>query len=78
MGDIFSKAWESFAGKLAEILPTSPTVDSEALATVARFAGYINYFFPVGKFLVFVSAVLVAVGIYYLAMVILRMMRVIS
>lgn len=74
----FSSMWSSFAGKLAEILPQSPTVDSEALAEVARFAGYINFFFPVGKFLLFVALVLTAIGVYYLAMVILRWIKLIG
>lgn len=78
MDGFFSSAWESFAGKVLEILPQSPTVDSEALEVVARYAGYVNYFFPVGKFLAFVSATLVAVAIYYAAMVVLRMIRVIG
>lgn len=74
----FGQMWQSFAGRILELLPQSPTVDSEALAVLARYAGYINYFFPVGKFLAFVSAVLTAVAIYYLAMVILRFIKVIG
>ena len=60
----FLGAWQSFSGRILELLPQSPTVDSDALQTIARYAGYINYFFPVGKFLAFVSAVLVVVGVY--------------
>ncbi|MBQ6420469.1 MAG: hypothetical protein IJK02_05280 [Clostridia bacterium] len=74
----FSNAWNAFAGKLAELLPQSPTLDSDALAEVARFAGYINFIFPVGKFLLFVAATLAAIAIYYLAMVILRWIKLIG
>ena len=74
----FSKMWDSFAGKLAEILPRSPTVDSEALETVSRYAAYINYLFPVGKFLAFVMVVLSCVAGYYAVMVILRWIKAIS
>lgn len=74
----FSDAWNSFAGKLAEILPRSPTVDSEALQTLSQYASYINYFFPVGKFLAFVTAVLLCVAGYYAVMVILRWIKAIS
>lgn len=74
----FAGAWDSFAGKLAEILPRSPTIDSEALQTLAQYASYINYFFPVGKFLAFVAAVLACVAAYYAVMVILRWVKAIS
>ena len=76
--EFLQNVWQSFAGKVLELLPASPTIDNEALQVIAQYAGYINYFFPVGKFLVFVSATLVIVGVYYLAMVILRILRVIS
>ena len=78
MDDFFSNAWQSFAGKIVELLPRSPTIDSEALEILTRYAGYINYFFPVGKFLAFVSATLVVVGGYYLYMAILRMIKLIG
>lgn len=74
----FSDAWNAFAGKLAELLPQSPTLDSESLEEVARFAGYINFIFPVGKFLLFVAGMLAAIAVYYLAMVILRWIRLIG
>lgn len=74
----FGDAWSAFAGKLAELLPQSPTLDSDALLEVAHFAGYINFIFPVGEFLLFVGATLAAVAVYYLAMVILRWIKLIG
>lgn len=74
----FGQFWESFAGRIVELLPQSPTVDSEALQTLAAYASYINWVFPVGRFLAFVSLTLVAVGAYYLVMVILRVLRLIK
>lgn len=74
----FGRVWQSFAGRVLELLPQSPTVDSEALETLSRYASYINYVFPVGKFLAFVSLTLVAVGAYYLAMIVLRMIKLIG
>lgn len=74
----FQRIWQSFAGRVLELLPQSPTVDSEALEIIARYASYINYVFPVGKFLAFVSLVLAAVAVYYLAMIVLRMLRLIG
>lgn len=74
----FLQFWKSFAGSILSRLPQSPTVDSEALEIIAQYAGYINYIFPVGKFLAYVSALLVAAGVYYLCMIVLRMIKVIS
>lgn len=74
----FLQFWQSFAGDIVSRLPQSPTVDSEVLETIAAYAGYVNYVFPVGKFLVYASGLLVAVGVYYLVMIVLRMIRVIS
>ena len=62
--EFLQEVWQSFAGKVLELLPASPTIDNEALQTVAQYAGDIHYFFPVGKFLVFVSATLVIAGVY--------------
>ena len=73
----FAQFWQSFAGKIVELLPASPTLDSDALETIAQYAGYVNYLFPVGKFLAFVAASLVAVAAYYVVMVVLRMIRLI-
>lgn len=76
--DTFLQAWNSFAGQVLALLPTSPTLDNDALAAFAEYVGYINYFIPVGAFLTFLSAVLTAVGVYYLVMIILRWLKVIA
>lgn len=73
----FSQFWSSFAGKVVDLLPTSPTIDSAALQTLATYSGYINYFIPVGQYLTFLSALLVAVAAYYAVMVILRWIKLI-
>lgn len=74
----FLRFWQSFAGDIVSRLPQSPTVDSEALEIIAAYAGYVNYVFPVGKFLAYAFGLLAAVGVYYLVMIVLRMIRVIS
>ena len=76
--DAIQDLWSSFAGAVIGLLPVSPTIDSDALAVLSQYAGYVNWFFPVGKFLAFVGATLTVVGTYYLAMVILRMLRLIK
>lgn len=76
--DTFLSFWGSFAGKLLELLPRSPVVDSAALATLSTYAGYINYFIPVGGYLKFFSAFLVSLSVYYSVMTILRFMRLIK
>lgn len=73
----FASMWASVVGVLVDLLPRSPTIDSDAMAALAQYAGYINYFFPVGDFLRFSSALLVAAGVYYAVMVILRLVKVI-
>lgn len=73
----FSQFWNSFAGTIVNLLPTSPTVDNVALETLATYSGYINYFIPVGQYLTFLSALLVAVAAYYAVMVILRWIKLI-
>lgn len=76
--DGFLQFWRSFAGNIISALPQSPTVDSEALETIALYAGYINYVFPVGKFLLYVSAILSASAGFYLQKIILRILKVIK
>lgn len=78
MIDWFLRAWQTFAGTLTQILPASPTMDSEVLATIAEYAGYINYFIPVGQYLIFLSALLIAIMGYYAIMPILRLMKLIG
>lgn len=75
MDTFFLTWWNSFASSILEILPDSPTIDNGALAAFAEYAGYINYFIPVGKYLSFLSALLVAVSVYYGSMVILRWLK---
>lgn len=75
--DAFLQAWQSFADKVISMLPQSPTIDNAALQTFARYAGYVNYFIPVGPYLTFLSGLLAVVAIYYVTMVILRWIKVI-
>ena len=76
--DLFSSFWNSFASKILGILPKSPLVDNAALEALRTYAGYINYFIPVGPYLTFLSALLACVAGYYAVMVILRFMRLIK
>lgn len=78
MIDTFLKAWTDFGGTILSMLPQSPTVDSAALEALATYAGYINYWIPVGPFLTFFSALVASIGVYYLAMILLRWLKVIA
>lgn len=73
--DTFMQFWHSFSSVILEILPDSPTIDSDVLASLAEYAGYINYWVPVGPYLTFFSALLSCVAVYYLAVVILRCLK---
>lgn len=75
--DGFLDAWRSFSGQILDMLPTSPTLDSDAISALAEYAGYINYFFPVGKFAAYFSALLTCCLAYQAASVILRWLKVI-
>lgn len=76
--DAFLQAWQSFAGKVLSMLPQSPTIDNAALETFTQYAGYVNYFIPVGAYLTFLAGLLAAVAVYYVAMVILRWLKLIT
>lgn len=76
--ETFLRFWRSFAADIISKLPQSPTIDSEALEVVRTYAGFINYVFPVGKFLAYVSAILVCAAVFYLYKVIMRQMRLIA
>lgn len=78
MLDGFMKAWQSFSAYIVELLPQSPTLDSDAMQALSRYAGMINYFIPVGAFLTYFSALLTVVGAYYVVSVVLRWLKVIS
>lgn len=70
--------WTSFAGVLADLLPTSPIVNSDALETFRTYAGYINYFIPVGPYLTFLSGLLAALLVYNAVLPILRNLKLIQ
>lgn len=76
--DSFLSAFQQFAGQILTLLPKSPTVDNEALQTLATYAGYINYFIPVGAYLTFLAGCLACLAVYYAAQIILRWVKVIS
>lgn len=76
--DGFMSAFAEFAEGILELLPTSPTIDNEALETLRLFSGYINYFIPVGPYMTFLGGVLVCLAIYYGARVLLRWLKVIA
>lgn len=76
--DLFLNAWDSFANGILSALPDSPTIDNAALEALSRYAGYINYFLPVGAYMTFLLALLGAVGSYYAVVVILRWLKLVD
>lgn len=78
MLEFFNQFWNSFSSVLADIFPQSPVLGSDFLTVIREYAGYINYFVPVGAFLTFVSVVLAALAVYYAVLPILRLIKVIS
>lgn len=76
--ELFQSFWNSFAGLIVGFLPRSPVPDSSALEALRTYAGYINYFIPVGAYLTFLSGLLACVVLYYAVVPILRNMKVIK
>lgn len=76
--DLFMSFWTSFAGSLLELLPPSPTVNNAALETFRVYAGYINYFVPIGPYLTFFFVLLDALAAYNAALPILRNLKLIK
>lgn len=70
--------WNSFAGLLVSVLPTSPFQEYISDFVPPSWLGYLNWFLPVGTFLSILSAWLVAIGLYYLYSVIARWIKVIQ
>ena len=58
-----------------QLLPKSPFVYLEANPTVTKWLGYVNYFIPIDFMVSVGSTWLVAVGIYYVVSVILRLVK---
>lgn len=72
---------DKFSDFLKQILPTDPFsnfISQLESSSLTEYMGYINYFFPVGFFLDCLSAFLVALGLYYLYVIILRWLKAVS
>lgn len=76
--DLFMRFWTSFAGSLLELLPPSPTVNNAALEAFRTYVGYINYFVPIGPYLMFLSGLLGALAGYNAVLPILRNLKLIK
>lgn len=70
--------FDSLLGAILELLPTSPF--TEHINNLGRlpYLGYINWFIPIGTFLKIGTGWLVAVGLFYLASVVLRWIKAIQ
>ena len=76
--DFAQTMFQNFAGKVAELLPKSPTIDNSWFELARDYMGILNWFFPVGLCLDFLVSCLGLLAIYYAAVVILRWIKVIS
>jgi len=57
------------------LFPMSPFLPAIQSLGELPFLGYLNWFFPIGEFIVIGSAWLVAIGLYYAYMVIARWVK---
>ena len=78
MDMFFKQVFQNFADKIVSLLPQSPIVNSDFASLGAEFMGILNWFVPVGLCLDFLGSVLGCVGLFYLVMIILRLLRVIK
>ena len=81
IGKIFNSIaeWFSTLGeKILSIFPDSPFQAITANDQVKEVLGWLNYFVPVGEMLAIMQAWLVAIGLYYLWMVIARWVKVLG
>lgn len=78
MDGLFEKIWQSFSGKLLEILPQSPQIGVD-FADVARdYMGMLNWLIPVGLIVDTLGGVLTCLAVYYGLRIILRLLHVID
>ena len=81
MLDWFDSLLSKFGDFLKELLPLDPFSDfinDLSYGSFSEYVGYINYFFPVGFFIDCLSAFLVALGLYYTYVAIMRWVKVVS
>lgn len=74
LGDIFNSLKTYFI----ELLPDSPFSMIEKTPWLNNILGYVNYFVPIDMMLGTLGLWLSCIGTYYLVMVILRWMKVLS
>lgn len=81
MLDWLDSLLDKFSDFLRSVLPSDPFssfISQLESSSLSEYMGYINYFFPVGFYLDCLSAFLVALGFYYLYVIILRWLKAVS
>ena len=76
--DILNSIWNSFGDKIANILPTSPFTPIVEWVRGLPYLSFVNWFVPVGEMLQLLGVWLSAIAVYYLAMVVLRWLKVVG
>lgn len=64
-----------FANSIIDVLPKSPIVYLTINTRVREVMGYVNFFIPIYSMISIVEGWLVAIGVYYVASVILRWLK---
>lgn len=78
MLDFMSDLLDKFSDLLLSVFPTSPFSDFINKMDNIPFLGYLNWFVPVGSILKIFVAYLVAVGLFYVYMVLARWVKLIG
>lgn len=76
--DILNSLWGSFGEKIANVLPKSPFTPIIEWVQNLPYLSFVNWFVPIGDMLSMLGVWLSAIAVYYLAMVVLRWLKVIG
>ena len=76
--DTMESLWQSFGHTLDAILPKSPFTSVIEKIENLPYLSYVNWFVPVKDMIKIMSVWVAAIAIYYLAMVVLRWIKVIQ
>jgi len=63
------------AAIVVALLPASPFTAFSSIIQQLPFIGYVNYFIPIGTILSIMEAWLAAITVYYIYMLVLRMIK---
>lgn len=77
MDVVFGGVWQTFSGRIVELLPRSPLANIDFSAW-ADYIGMLNWVIPVGLIVDTLGAVLSCLAVYYGLRIILRLLHIVD